>query len=143
MLLQDQMKLYWNFFLQRISYSLRMMIFIKVVKDLLYGLVHFTTRVRDTRDTNAVRPTRLWREWKILILITACVETYFHIPTLTIWQMKVQEEKQFHSKNYLLQIPSSHAKMRKYTTKTELCTSKSYTLYCSCKCPCTFQHSCA
>ena len=39
------------------------------------------------------------------------LKTYIHTPILVIWQMKDYEEKEFHSKNYLLEIPRSNAKM--------------------------------
>ena len=60
---------------------------------------------------------------------------------------QIQGEEQFHSKNYLLEIPCSHAKMRlkgasqKLNFVMEKAISKSYTLDCNCKCPCTFPHS--
>ena len=60
---------------------------------------------------------------------------------------RVQGEEQFHSKNYLLEIPRSHAKMRLKSAPQKLnfvmakALSKSYTLDCSCKCPRTFSHS--
>ena len=56
-------------------------------------------------------------------------------------------KEQFHSKNYLLEMPRSHAKMRlksapqKLNFVTAKAKSKSYSLDCSCKCPCTFPHS--
>ena len=60
---------------------------------------------------------------------------------------RLQGEEQFHSKNYLLEMPRSHAKMRLKSAPQKLnflmakAISKSYTLDCSCKCPCTFPHS--
>ena len=60
---------------------------------------------------------------------------------------RLQGEKQFHSKNYLLEMPCFHAKMRlksapqKLNFLMEKATSKSCTLDCSYKCPCTFLHS--
>ena len=60
---------------------------------------------------------------------------------------KLQGEKQFHSKNYLLEMHCPHAKMRlkraqqKLNFATANAISKSYTINCSCKCPCTFSHS--
>ena len=43
---------------------------------------------------------------------------------------RLQGEEQFHSKNYLLEMPRSHAKIHakfeKCTTKAELCNGKSY-----------------
>ena len=60
---------------------------------------------------------------------------------------RLQGEEQFHSKNYFLEIPLFHAKMRlkgapqKLKFLIEKATSKSCTLDCSYKCPCTFPHS--
>ena len=51
---------------------------------------------------------------------------------------RLQGEEQFHSKNYLLEIPHSHAKMRLKSLPQKLNflmakdVSKSYTLACSC-----------
>ena len=60
---------------------------------------------------------------------------------------RLQGEEQFHSKNYLLEMPRFHAKMRFNSAPQKLIflmaksISKSYTLDCSCKYPCTFLHS--
>ena len=60
---------------------------------------------------------------------------------------RLQGEEQFHSKNYLLEMSRFHAKMRlksapqKLNFLMEKATSKSCTLDCSYKCPCTFPHS--
>ena len=60
---------------------------------------------------------------------------------------RLQGEEQFHSKNYLLEMPRSHAKMRLKSAPQKLnfvipkSVSKSYTLDCSYKHPCTFPHS--
>ena len=59
---------------------------------------------------------------------------------------RMQGEKQFHSKNYLLETPCSHAKLpfksapQKLNFAMAKAISNSYTLDCSCKCPCTFPH---
>ena len=59
---------------------------------------------------------------------------------------KLQEEEQFHFKNYFLEMPRSHTKMHLKSAPQKLnlvivnARSKSYTLDCSCKCPCTFPH---
>ena len=59
----------------------------------------------------------------------------------------LQGEEHFLSKNYLLEMPRSHAKMRLKSVPQIMnfvmtkALSKSYTLGCSCKCPCTFPHS--
>ena len=60
---------------------------------------------------------------------------------------RLQGKEQFHSKNYLLKMLRSHAKMHLKNVPQKLnfvmakAISKSYTLDCSCKCPCTFPHS--
>ena len=62
---------------------------------------------------------------------------------------RLQGEEHFHSKIYLLETPRSHAKMRLKSVPQKLnfvmtkAISTSYTLGCSCKCPCTFPHNCA
>ena len=60
---------------------------------------------------------------------------------------RIQGEEQFHSKNYLFEMPRSHAKMHLKSASQKLnlviakAISKCYTLDCSCKCPCTFPYS--
>ena len=60
---------------------------------------------------------------------------------------RLQGEEQFHSKNYLLEMPRFHAKMRLKSAPQKLnflikkAISKSCTLDCSCKYPCTLPHS--
>ena len=60
---------------------------------------------------------------------------------------RLQGEEQFHSKNYLLDMPRSHAKMHFKSAPQKLnfvmtkAISKSYTLDCSCKSTCTLMHS--
>ena len=60
---------------------------------------------------------------------------------------RLQEEEQFHSKNYLLEMPRSHAKMHLKSAPQKLnfvmakAISNNYKLDCSCKCSCTFPHS--
>ena len=44
-------------------------------------------------DTSATGATRVRHEWENLILITTRVKTYFHVPVLTIWQMKDYKER--------------------------------------------------
>ena len=59
----------------------------------------------------------------------------------------LQEEEQFYSKNYLLEIPRSHAKMCLKSAPQRLkfviskSISKTYTLDFRPKSPCTFPHS--
>ena len=60
---------------------------------------------------------------------------------------RLQGEEQFHTKNYLLEMSRFHAKMRlksapqKLNFLMEKATSKSCTLDCRYKCPCTSLHS--
>ena len=58
-----------------------------------------------------------------------------------------QGEEQFHSKNYLLEMPRSNATVRLKSASQKLnvlmakAISRSYRLDCSSKCHCTFPHS--
>ena len=60
---------------------------------------------------------------------------------------RLQGEEQFHSRNYILEMPRFHAKMHLKSAPQKLnflmakVISKSCTLDCGCKCPCTFPHS--
>ena len=60
---------------------------------------------------------------------------------------RLQEEEQFHTKNYLLEMSRLHTKMRLKSAPQKLdfliakAISNSCTLDCNCKCPCTFLHS--
>ena len=50
------------------------------------------TRVLHERhecDMSATRTTRVWHEWKNLILIKTLVKTYFHTPLFAIWKIKI------------------------------------------------------
>ena len=70
----------------------------------------------------------------MLILITTQVKTYFLHPYICYMASeRLQGAKEFHSKNYLSEMPRSHAKMRlkSATAKTELCNGKSYIKYLS------------
>ena len=109
------------------------------------------TRVLQERhecNTNATRTTRVRHERKILILITTLVKNIFSYPyTYYMASERLQGEEQFHSRNYLLEMPLSHAKMRlksapqKLTFLMAKTISKRFTLDCTCKCSCTFPHS--
>ena len=68
-------------------------------------------------DTSATRTVRVRPEWKILI--TTC-EHFFSPPYIYYMVSEwLPGEEQFHSKNYLLEMPSSNAlAFEKYTTKT-------------------------
>ena len=118
-------------------------------------LVYFTTRVLDTSDTNATRTTRVLHEWdssdtnatrvlhkphecytndtsatrvKIFDFDNDKVENIFSQPYSSYTaNERLQGEKQFHSKNYLLEMPRPHAKMRlKSAPHYKLCNGKSY-----------------
>ena len=60
---------------------------------------------------------------------------------------RLQDEEQFHSNNYLLEMPCFDAKMHLKSAPPKLnvlitkAISKSCTLDCSCKCPYTVPHS--
>ena len=60
---------------------------------------------------------------------------------------RLQGEEQFDTKNYLLEMSCFHTKMRLKSAPQKLnflmakAISKSCTLDCSSKCPCTFSHS--
>ena len=56
---------------------------------------------------------------------------------------RLQGEEQFHTKNYLLEMSRFHAKSapQKLNFLMAKAISKSCTLDCSYKCPCTFPHS--
>ena len=57
---------------------------------------------------------------------------------------RLEGEEQFHSKNYLLEIPRSHAKKcqpQKLNIFIAEALSKSYNLHCICKFPSTFPPS--
>ena len=60
---------------------------------------------------------------------------------------RLQEEEQFHSKNYHLEMPPFHAKIRLKGAPQKLnflvakAMSKGCTLDCCCKCSCSFPHS--
>ena len=60
---------------------------------------------------------------------------------------RLQGEQQFHSRNYLLEMPRFHAKIRLGSAPQKLnflmakAISKRCTLDCSCKYPCTFPQS--
>ena len=74
-------------------------------------------------------------------------ENIFSHPYISyIANERLERDEQFHSKNYHLEMPRSHAKMCfKSATKTELFNGKSYInmLYtrCNCKCACTIPNS--
>ena len=76
-------------------------------------------------DTSATQTTRVLHEWKVLILITTRVKTYFHTLKFTIWQVKDYKE----SNNFIpfgnVSFPCQNAS-KKCTTETKLFNGKSY-----------------
>ena len=108
----------------------------------------WATRVCHKCDTGAIRTTRVRHEWKNLDFDNCTSKNIFsHSYIYYVASERLQGEEQFHSKNYLLEMPRSHAKMRLKSAPQKLnflmakAISKSCTLDCSCKCPCTFPHS--
>ena len=94
-----------------------------------------------TNDTSATRVENFYFE-------NETNENIFSHPYLSYMaNERLQGEEQFHSKNCLLEMYLSHAKMRLKSAPQKpnfviaKAISKSYTLYCSCKCPCGFSHS--
>ena len=134
-------------------------------------LVYFATRVPDPSDTRATRMTRVRHKCGTSATRTTRVrhECYmndsatrvknFDFDNDTIENIfshsyisymvneRLQGEEQFHSKNFLLEMPRSHAKIHLKSAPLKMnfvmakAISKSYTLNCSCKYPCTFLHS--
>ena len=103
-----------------------------------------TTRVRYECYTNDTRATQV----KNFDFDNDTSKNIFlHLYIYYIASERLQGEEQFHSKNYLLEMPRSHAKMRLKSAPQKLnflmakAISKRCTLDCSCKCPCTFPHS--
>ena len=102
------------------------------------------TRVQHKCNINATRMARV----KTLEFDNNTSENMFsHSYISYMTNKRLQEEEQFHSKNYRLEMPSSHNKMhlksasKKLSFEMEKAISKSYTLDCSCKCHCMFPHS--
>ena len=103
-----------------------------------------TTQVRHDCYTNDTSMTRV----KNFYLDNDMSKNIFSHPYIYYMASeRLQGEEQFHSKNYLLEMSRFHAKMRlksapqKLNFLMEKATSKSCTLDCSYKCPCTFPHS--
>ena len=90
-------------------------------------------------DTSATRTTRV----KNFDFDNGTNENIFSHPYIYyIVSERLQGNEQFHSKNYILEIPCSYAKMQLKSAPQKLnfvmskAISKSYTDCCSCKCPC-------
>ena len=129
--------------------------------ELLYvtlDLVYFTIWVPDTSDTSATRATPARQEWdkndrsatrvwdkrhgcdicrKFNKDTTENVFLHHYISYMT--NERLQEEERFHSKNYVLEILCSYAKMSSTSALQKLnfwmakAISKSYIQHCSCK----------
>ena len=103
-----------------------------------------TTRVRHESYTNDTNATRV----KNFDFDNDMGKNIFSHPYIYYMASeRLQGEEQFHSRNYLLEMPLSHAKMRlksapqKLTFLMAKTISKRCTLDCTCKCSCTFPHS--
>ena len=103
-----------------------------------------TTRVRHESYTNDTSATRV----KNFDFDNDTSKNIFSHPYIYYMASeRLQGEEQFHSRNYLLEMPLSHAKMRlksapqKLTFLMAKTISKRCTLDCTCKCSCTFPHS--
>ena len=103
-----------------------------------------TIRVRHECYTNDTSATRV----RNFNFDNDTSENIFSHPYISYTANKrLQGEEQLHSKNYLLEMPLSHAKMHLKSAPQNVnfvmakAISKSYTLDCSCKCSCTFPHS--
>ena len=103
------------------------------------------TRVRHACGTSATRTSAT--QVKNFDFDSDTNENIFSLPNISYMVIeKLHGEEQFHSNNYLLEMPS-YAKMRLIIAPQRLkfvmakAISKCYTLDCSCKCPCTFPHS--
>ena len=96
------------------------------------------------RGMSVTRTKLVQHKWKIFVLIKARVKAYFHPYISYMANERFQRDEQFYSKNYLLEMPRSHAKLRLKSAPQKLklvmakAISKGYTLDCSCKCPDTF-----
>ena len=94
--------------------------------------VHDVTNNIWSRYSNYIIDAITWPKFSnstiCMILITTQVKTFSHPYISYMANDRLQRDKQFHSKNYLLQMPRSHPQnaFEKYTTKTELCNGKSY-----------------
>ena len=113
----------------------------------------------DTSDTNAtrVRHERHERHERYMNNTSATQKKKFDFDNDTsknifsrpyIYYMaseRLQGEEQFHSRNYLLDMPRFHAKMRLKSALQAMSTAKAISkrciLDCSCKCPYKFPHS--
>ena len=85
--------------------------------------------------------------WSSLIYNTSARHERHECDTRDTSETRTARARQFHTKNYLLEMSRFHANIRLKSAPQKLnflmakAISKSCTLDCSCKCPCTFPHS--
>ena len=109
----------------------------------MWILSNFTAWKTDTSNTSVTRVQQEWDTSAIQVNSFDFSHPYFSYIT----NKCLQGEKELYCKNYLLEMPPSHVKMRLKRPLQKLdfvmakTISKSYTLDCSCKCSCTFSHS--
>ena len=145
--------------------------FVKIIEDLIYFSTRVpntsntndtsetqTTRVQQESDTSNTSATQMRHECYTNDTSSTRVrnfefdndtsESIFLHPYISYMAYeRIQGEAQFHSKNYLLQMPRSHNKMHLKSAPQKLnlvmakAISKSYIPDCSCKCSCTFPRS--
>ena len=103
-----------------------------------------TTRVRHESYTNDTSATRV----KNFDFDNDMGKNIFSHPYIYYKESeKLQGQEQFHTKNYLSKMSCFYAKMHLKSAPKKLnflmakAISKSCTLDCSCKCPCTFSRS--
>ena len=121
---------------------------------LCIDLVYFTTWVQDRGNTSVTRTTQVrygrhnCARVKNFDFDNNTSENIFSYTYINhIANEILQGEEKFHSKNYLLEMPYSYAKMRLKSAPQKLnlimakAILKCYTLDCCCKYPCTFPHS--
>ena len=108
------------------------------------------TQVRhecQTNNTSATRMTQVRHEWNFDFYNDTGKNIFSHHYIYYMESERLQGEKKFHTKNYLLEMSHFHAKMRLKSAPQKLnslmakAISSSCTLDCSCQCPCTFLYS--
>ena len=114
----------------------------------------WATRVQHECYTNDTSATRVLHERQSVTRVKKSdfdsgrsKNTFLHHYIYYMASERLQGEEQFHSKNFLLEMPCFHAKMRLKSAPQKLnflmtkAISQRRTLGCSCKCPCTLPHS--
>ena len=104
--------------------------------------------MRHKCNPSATRTTRVRHERKMFDFDSDPSKNIFLHPYIyNVASERLQGEEQFHSINYILEMPRSHAKMRLKSAPQKLnfliakAISKRCTLDCCCKCSCKFPHS--